>query len=87
MHRYHPITTQIVVPKKLRAQLLSEFHDSLMGSHQSFDQVYQAIRLFIGHVCMKTYIDNTSSEAPTFELKLRLTTQLAILIAKSSMLL
>ena len=44
MHRYHPITTQIVVPKKLRAQLLSEFHDSLMGSHQSFDRVYQAIR-------------------------------------------
>ena len=26
MHRYHPITTQIVVPQKLRAQLLSEFH-------------------------------------------------------------
>ena len=44
MHKYHPITTQIVVPKKLRAQLLSEFHDSLMGSHQSFDRVYQAIR-------------------------------------------
>ena len=45
IHRYHPIITQIVVPKKLRAQLLSEFHDSLTGgSHQSFDRVYQAIR-------------------------------------------
>ena len=45
LHQYHPIITQIVVPKKLRAQLLSEFHDSLIGgSHQSFDRVYQAIR-------------------------------------------
>ena len=45
IHQYHPIITQIVVPKKLRAQLLSEFHDSLIGgSHQSFDRVYQAIR-------------------------------------------
>ena len=45
IHQYHPIITQIVVPKKLRARILSEFHESLVGgTHQAFDRTFQAIR-------------------------------------------
>ena len=45
IHQYHPIITQIVVPKKLRARILSDFHESLSaGAHQAFDRTYQAIR-------------------------------------------
>ena len=45
MDRYYPITTQIVLPKRLRPDILSEYHDSLVrGGHQAFDRVYAAIR-------------------------------------------
>ena len=40
--QYHPIITQIVIPKCLRAEILFEYHDQL--AHQAFDRVYQAIR-------------------------------------------
>ena len=43
--KYNPIITQIVVPKRLRKEILSEYHDSLVGGgHQAFDRVYAAIR-------------------------------------------
>ena len=45
IHQYHPIITQVVVPKNLRARILSEYHESLVGgAHVAFDKVFQAIR-------------------------------------------
>ena len=45
IHQCHPIITQIVVPKKLTARILSDFNESLSaGAHQTFDGTYQAIR-------------------------------------------
>ena len=45
IHQYHPIITQICVPKKLRGRILSQYHDSIIsGGHQAFDRTFQAIR-------------------------------------------
>ena len=40
------VINQVVVPKCLRSQILSEYHDSLIGGgHQGFDRTYCAIKM------------------------------------------
>ena len=43
--RMDTLINQVVVPVKLRCQILSEYHDSLVGGgHQGFDRTYYAIK-------------------------------------------
>ena len=43
--RMDKLINQVVVPVKLRSQILSEYHDSLVGGgHQGFDRTYHAIK-------------------------------------------
>ena len=43
--RMDKLINQVVVPVKLKSQILSEYHDSLVGGgHQSFDRTYHAIK-------------------------------------------
>ena len=43
--KYNSLITQVVVPKKYRARILNEYHDSLAaGCHQTSDRLFQAIR-------------------------------------------
>ena len=43
--RMDTLINQVVVPVKLRSQILSEYHDSIVGGgHQGFDRTYYAIK-------------------------------------------
>ena len=45
---------QVVIPKSLRSDILSEYHDSIMGGHQGFARTYECIRQkYFGPLCMQ----------------------------------
>ena len=55
---------QIVVPKQLKADILSEYHESIMGGHQGFVRTYECIKQKYFWPRMYTDVDEFLSSCP-----------------------